>query len=430
MQRILQHARTAMRAVGTRAALVHPSAISLNAAAARSHALAPSSSTFHSLSSHSIHHLSISPLIAQSTSIARGLQQRRSYTFASGDRGGFAVPQQFGQGFHPATQRKRPTHMFGMVVVPEKSVYVIERFGRYSKTLTSGVHFVLPLVERIAYVQSLKEEAMPINSQMASSKDNVLLHCDGVLYMKVLDAVKASYGVNDILFAMVQLCQTTMRAELSKLTLDEVFGEREKLNANIAKAINVTANTWGVECVRYELRDIQCDPESLRSYHDRQYTSALRAHEFSLAKLAVDNEPTIQTVILHLPATLTLTSNSQSSSSYPSLSPSPSPSLSPSHVVEIAGASPVSSLKELISECTRIPVSDMCLMSQCSARPLDDARTIRSQIGEGCAVRVMLRLRGHQSATMTSSENEQIVDDGAQPGDDELDATVNSSHST
>uniref|UniRef100_A0A8C0ETV7 Stomatin-like protein 2, mitochondrial n=1 Tax=Bubo bubo TaxID=30461 RepID=A0A8C0ETV7_BUBBB len=123
-----------------------------------------------------------------------------------------------------------------------------------------GLNFLIPLLDRIRYVQSLKEIVINVPEQSAVTLDNVTLQIDGVLYLRVMDPYKASYGVEDPEYAVTQLAQTTMRSELGKLSLDRVFRERESLNANIVDAINQASDCWGIRCLRYEIKDIHVPP--------------------------------------------------------------------------------------------------------------------------------------------------------------------------
>jgi len=153
--------------------------------------------------------------------------------------------------------------------VPQNRAYVIERFGKYRATLTAGLNFIVPFVERVAYDRTLKEQAADVPSQSAITKDNIGLTVDGVLYMKVLDAYKASYGVEDYIFAVTQLAQTTMRSEIGKLDLDKTFEERDTLNVAIVNAINEASAPWGVQVLRYEIKDIT-PPRSVLEAMERQ----------------------------------------------------------------------------------------------------------------------------------------------------------------
>ena len=136
----------------------------------------------------------------------------------------------------------------------------MERMGRYSRILEPGLNLLIPVLDRVKYVQSLKEIAINIPEQSAISMDNVAINIDGVLYLKILDPYKASYGIEDPEFAITQLAQTTMRSEIGKMSLDGLFKERENLNVNIVESINQASNAWGIQCMRYEIRDITLPP--------------------------------------------------------------------------------------------------------------------------------------------------------------------------
>ena len=140
--------------------------------------------------------------------------------------------------------------------VPQNRAYLIERFGKYQSTKEAGLNFIIPLIDQVSSDRSLKEQAVDVPEQSAITKDNISLHVDGVLYFRVLDPYKATYGVDNYVFAVTQLAQTTMRSELGKMELDKTFEERDQLNTNIVSAINDAAGPWGIQVLRYEIKDI------------------------------------------------------------------------------------------------------------------------------------------------------------------------------
>jgi regulator of protease activity HflC (stomatin/prohibitin superfamily) len=153
--------------------------------------------------------------------------------------------------------------------VPQNRAYVVERFGKYNKTMEAGLNLLLPFIDKVAYDRSLKEQAVDVPSQSAITRDNISLVVDGVLYLKVLDPYKASYGVDDYVYAVTQLAQTTMRSEIGKIELDKTFEEREVLNTNIVAAINEASGPWGVQVLRYEIKDIE-PPRTVLDAMERQ----------------------------------------------------------------------------------------------------------------------------------------------------------------
>jgi regulator of protease activity HflC (stomatin/prohibitin superfamily) len=153
--------------------------------------------------------------------------------------------------------------------VPQNRAFVIERFGKFNKTIEAGLNFIVPFIDRVAHDRSLKEQAVDVPSQGAITKDNISLTVDGVLYFRVLDPYKASYGVEDYTFAVTQLAQTTMRSEIGKIELDKTFEERDQLNVNIVNSINQAAEPWGVQVLRYEIKDI-VPPQTVMSAMEAQ----------------------------------------------------------------------------------------------------------------------------------------------------------------
>ena len=146
---------------------------------------------------------------------------------------------------------------------------MVERFGKYQSTKEAGLNFILPFIDRISADRSLKEKAVDVPEQSAITKDNISLSVDGVLYFRVLDPYKATYGIDDYVFAVTQLAQTTMRSELGKMELDKTFEERDVLNTNIVAAINEAAGPWGIQVLRYEIKDI-VPPQSVMEAMEAQ----------------------------------------------------------------------------------------------------------------------------------------------------------------
>ena len=142
------------------------------------------------------------------------------------------------------------------IVVPQQSAYVVERLGRYSATLGAGFHVLMPFVDTIRYRHSLKEMAVDIPAQVCITRDNVQVGVDGVLYLKVLNPERASYGISDFMFAISQLAQTTLRSEVGKIDLDKTFEERTNINTAVVSELDKASEAWGVKVLRYEIKNI------------------------------------------------------------------------------------------------------------------------------------------------------------------------------
>jgi regulator of protease activity HflC (stomatin/prohibitin superfamily) len=154
-------------------------------------------------------------------------------------------------------------------IVPQKSAFIIERLGKYAKTLDAGFHLLLPFIDRVAYKHSLKEVAVDVASQTCITKDNIAVEVDGVLYLQIMDPKKASYGIENFMFASTQLAQTTMRSEIGKLDLDRTFEERVAINAAIIQAVDKASDPWGVKITRYEIKNIT-PPQSVTDALEKQ----------------------------------------------------------------------------------------------------------------------------------------------------------------
>ncbi len=154
-------------------------------------------------------------------------------------------------------------------IVPQKQAFIIERLGKYAKTLEAGFHVLMPFVDRVSYRHTLKEQAVDVPPQQCITKDNIAVEVDGILYMQVVDPKKASYGIDNYRFAATQLAQTTMRSVMGKLDLDKTFEEREKINTVIVEAVDKASDPWGVKVTRYEVKNI-LPPQSIKDAMEKQ----------------------------------------------------------------------------------------------------------------------------------------------------------------
>ncbi|HRZ39557.1 MAG TPA: stomatin-like protein [Candidatus Omnitrophota bacterium] len=155
------------------------------------------------------------------------------------------------------------------VVVPQKSAYIVQRFGKYHKVLDAGLHFLIPFADSIAYRHTLKEQALDVAPQTCITRDNITVTVDGILYLQVMDAGRASYGINDYQFASTQIAQTTMRSIIGKMDLDKTFEEREAINSAIVQAVDKASDPWGVKVTRYEVKNI-VPPQSIKDAMEKQ----------------------------------------------------------------------------------------------------------------------------------------------------------------
>jgi regulator of protease activity HflC (stomatin/prohibitin superfamily) len=155
--------------------------------------------------------------------------------------------------------------MNAVKVVPQQHAWVVERLGRYDRTLQPGLSFVIPFIDRVAYKHMLKEVPLDVPSQVCITRDNTQLTVDGVLYFQVTDPMRASYGSSNYLSAITQLAQTTLRSVIGKLELDKTFEERDVINSSVVAALDEAARSWGVKVLRYEIKDLTPPQEILRS---------------------------------------------------------------------------------------------------------------------------------------------------------------------
>ena len=154
-------------------------------------------------------------------------------------------------------------------IVPQRTAIIVERLGKYKATYTAGFQILIPFFDKVRYRHSLKEQAIDVAPQVCITRDNIAVEVDGILYLQVLDPQKASYGIENYMFASVQIAQTTMRSVIGKLELDRTFEERESINATIVDAVDKASDPWGVKVSRYEVKNIS-PPQSIRDAMEKQ----------------------------------------------------------------------------------------------------------------------------------------------------------------
>jgi len=166
-------------------------------------------------------------------------------------------------------------------IIPQRSAFIVERLGKYRGTLVAGFNVLIPFVDKIRYRHTLKEQAIDVASQICITRDNIAVEVDGILYLQVIDAQKASYGIDDYRFASIQMAQTTMRSVIGKLELDRTFEERETINVSIVEAVDKASEPWGIKVSRYEVKNIT-PPQSIKDAMEKQ----MRAEREKRAKIA------------------------------------------------------------------------------------------------------------------------------------------------
>lgn len=154
-------------------------------------------------------------------------------------------------------------------IVPQREAFIVERLGKYSATLEAGFHILIPFIDRVAYKHTLKEQALDVKPQVCITKDNIAVEVDGILYLQVVDPKKASYGIDNYMFASIQIAQTTMRSVMGKLELDKTFEERDVINSAIVAAVDKASDPWGVKITRYEVKNIY-PPQSIKDAMEKQ----------------------------------------------------------------------------------------------------------------------------------------------------------------
>lgn len=170
------------------------------------------------------------------------------------------------------------------IVISMREVGILERLGKFKKVLEPGFHFLIPFVDRVAYKHEMREQVLDIPSQSCITRDNVQVEVDGVVYLRVMDPTKASYGIGDYYQASISLAQTTMRSEIGKLDLDDTFSERENVNENIVREIDKASDPWGIKFIRYEIRNITPSPHMMDTMEKQMEAERKKRAEITLAR--------------------------------------------------------------------------------------------------------------------------------------------------
>ncbi len=171
-----------------------------------------------------------------------------------------------------------------IVIVPNHQNFVQERLGKFKKVLTPGFHFLIPVFDRVAYRQELREQVIDVASQSCITKDNIQLVVDGIIFLKVMNSHKASYGIADYRQGSINLAQTTMRSEIGKLSLDSTFSEREAVNEKIVKEVDAASDPWGIKVLRYEIQNISLSGQMLNTLEEQMEAERQKRAEIVLAQ--------------------------------------------------------------------------------------------------------------------------------------------------
>ena len=177
-----------------------------------------------------------------------------------------------------------------VIIVPMRESYVVERLGKFRKVLTPGIHFLIPFFDRIAYQHEIREQVLDIPSQSCITQDNIQVEVDGIVYLKVIDPRRASYGIEDYRLAAINLAQTTMRSEVGKITLSQSFSERESLNETIVKEIDHASDPWGIKVLRYEIMNIRPSQNVVHTLEMQMQAEREKRAEITLAEASRESQ--------------------------------------------------------------------------------------------------------------------------------------------